>query len=259
MESLQVVKIGGNVIDDAKVLQEFLSDFSQLSGYKILVHGGGKKASEVSKRQGITPKMIDGRRITDAATLEVVTMVYGGLVNKKLVAQLQSLGCNAIGLTGADGNMIQAVKRPVKEIDFGFVGDITYESVNVRRTKYLLEGDFTPVFCALTHDDKGQIFNTNADTIAATVASALAGQFKVCLTYVFEKEGVLRDAQDDHSVISELSFAKYENLKQVGIITDGMIPKLDNAFAALKSGVAQVNIGGPKVLQGNQLKTSLVL
>jgi len=242
-KSLYVIKIGGNVIDNSENLHRFLKDFTGLPGYKILVHGGGKVATELSETLGIEPKLIDGRRITDIETLRVVTMVYGGLINKNIVAQLQRYGCNAIGLTGADGDLIKAKKRPVKTIDYGFVGDLDTNSVKTQNLISLLEAGFTPVFCALTHDGHGQLLNTNADTIASAVAVALAGDYQTTLIYCFEKKGVLKDINDESSLISAINPADYEELKQQQIIHSGMLPKLDNAFSAIACGVSGVVIG----------------
>ncbi|CAG0908590.1 unnamed protein product [Cyprideis torosa] len=239
--SLQILKIGGNVLADPRKLEAVLTLFASWKGPAILVHGGGKRATQLAHQLGIEAQMIEGRRITDAAMLEIVTMVYAGLLNKQLVAQLQAKACNAIGLSGADGNFIQAHKRIVKDLDYGFAGDI--DQVNVEGLKNLLEGSFRPVFCAITHDRKGQLLNTNADTIAATLATAMAPHFQVSLQYCFEKPGVLRDAADDSSVIPLLDSALYQSLKSSGAIHSGMIPKLDNAFAALTAGVKEVVIG----------------
>jgi len=203
-KNLYVIKIGGNVIDNAESLDKFLNDFNSLPGDKILVHGGGKVATQLSETLGIEPKLVDGRRITDVETLRVVTMVYGGLINKNIVAQLQRLGNNAIGLTGADGNFIRTKKRPVKTIDYGFVGDICEDSINAENISKLLSAGFTPVFCALTHDGEGQLLNTNADTIASALAVALAKLYDTTLIYCFEKKGVLRDVNDEKSLIEEI-------------------------------------------------------
>ncbi|HEY8928955.1 MAG TPA: acetylglutamate kinase [Mucilaginibacter sp.] len=240
---LYIIKIGGNVIDNSENLYNFLKDFSALKGYKILVHGGGKVATELQKTLGIEPKMIDGRRITDIETLRVVTMVYGGLINKNIVAQLQRFGSNAIGLTGADGDFIRAKKRPVKTIDYGFVGDLDDNSINPQNLKSLMDAGFIPVFCALTHDGDGQLLNTNADTIASALAIALSELYETTLIYCFEKKGVLKDINDESSLISEINPRKYEGLKQEQIIHSGMLPKLDNAFAAIACGVSGVIIG----------------
>ena len=240
---LTVVKIGGNVIDNSKNLHEFLKSFTDLPGYKILVHGGGKVATKLSDELGIEAKMVDGRRITDIETLRIVTMVYGGLINKNIVAQMQSYGSNAIGLTGADGNLIKAKKRPVKDIDFGFVGDLDENSVNSDFLSNLLRIGAVPVFAALTHDGDGQLLNTNADTIASSIAVALSKNFETSLIYCFEKKGVLKDVDDDDSVISEIKSSEFDTLKDQGIIAGGMLPKVHNAFAAIKNGVKDVYIG----------------
>ena len=242
-KSLHVIKIGGNVIDNSENLYHFLKDFTALDGYKILVHGGGKAATQLSETLGIEPKLVDGRRITDIETLRVVTMVYGGLINKNIVAQLQRFGTNAIGLTGADGDFIRAKKRPVKTIDYGFVGDIDENSIDPENIKRLMDGGFTPVFCALTHDGEGQLLNTNADTIASAIAVALAGLFDVTLIYCFEKKGVLKDINDEESLIREIDPKHFEELKMKQVIHSGMLPKLDNAFTAIACGVKAVIIG----------------
>lgn len=242
MKNLTLIKIGGNIIDTPAALKSFLQTFSGIGEPKILVHGGGKIASSIASRLGITPKMADGRRITDEETLKVVTMVYAGLVNKNIVAQLQAAGTNAIGLTGADGNIIPARKRPVKTIDYGFAGDIRPAGVGTDPISALLESGFTPVIAPITHDGNGQLLNTNADTIAATLSEALASHYEVRLVYCFEKKGVLMNPDDDNSLISVINPASYAELKAKGIVSMGMIPKLDNAFAALKGGVKQVHI-----------------
>lgn len=241
--NLHIIKIGGNVIDNSETLHRFLKDFTALPGRKILVHGGGKVATQLSETLGIEPKMVDGRRITDIETLRVVTMVYGGLINKNIVAQLQHFGNNAIGLTGADGDFIRAKKRPVKTIDYGFVGDIDENSINPKNISSLMEAGFTPVFCALTHDGEGQLLNTNADTIASALAVALAKLYDTTLIYCFEKKGVLKDITDEQSLINDIDPLRYEELKKDQIIHSGMLPKLDNAFAAIDNGVKAVIIG----------------
>ncbi|MFY0712586.1 acetylglutamate kinase [Seonamhaeicola sp. NFXS20] len=257
-EKLSVVKIGGNVIEDSKVLKTFLENFSNLEGKKILVHGGGKRATHIASKLGVESKMINGRRITDADTLEVITMVYGGLVNKNIVAQLQALNINALGLTGADINSITSKKRPVKEIDFGFVGDV--ESVSHNAIDKLIQADFTPVFCAITHDKNGQLFNTNADTIASELAIGLSKLYNIELYYCFEKNGVLMTVDDDNSVIDYMDSGTYEVLKQDGVFHDGMLPKLENCFHALSSGVSRVFIGNPSVISNKEQKfTTLYL
>jgi acetylglutamate kinase len=237
---LNVIKIGGNVIDDPQKLDKFLRDFSLLPVNKILIHGGGKIATKIAEKLGIETQMIEGRRITDKPMLEVVTMVYGGLVNKQIVASLQSKNCNAIGLTGADGGAILAKKRPVKSIDYGFVGDI--EKVNSGFIENLLKNGVAPVFASLTYDIDGNMLNTNADTQASAIAVGMSQDFEVNLVYCFEKKGVLLDAENDDSVISEIRPDYYEELKASGAIFAGMIPKLDNAYAALEKGVKKVTI-----------------
>lgn len=237
---VNIVKIGGKVIEDTETLQQFLKDFSKIKGPKILVHGGGRTATEMATKLGIASKMVEGRRITDMPTLEVVTMVYGGLVNKNMVAALQALGCNALGLTGADMNCILAEKREPIPIDYGYVGDIV--AVNAIAFTQLLKQGVTPVLAPLTHNKNGQLLNTNADTIAAQVAVALSKSFEVALSYCFEKKGVLHDIQDENSVIEKIYETDFEQMKDSGSIADGMIPKLDNAFATLNAGVEKVHI-----------------
>jgi acetylglutamate kinase len=243
MKQLTVIKIGGNVIDNSQKLHQFLLDFTALPGDKILVHGGGKIATELSGSLGIEPKMIDGRRVTDIATLRVVTMVYAGLINKNMVAQLQAKGCNAIGLTGADGNIIKAVKRPVAEIDYGFVGDLDENSVSVSTLSSLLNANLIPVLCAITHDGDTQLLNTNADTIASAVAVAMSAEYDTRLVYCFEKKGVLRDVEDELTLVEEIRRDDFETLKEQGVVSGGMIPKLHNAFEAIRKGVKAVYIG----------------
>jgi acetylglutamate kinase len=243
MKRLSVIKIGGNVIDNSEKLHQFLLDFTALPGDKILIHGGGKIATELGVSLGVEAKMVDGRRITDIETLRIVTMVYAGLINKNMVAQLQAKGCNAIGLTGADGNIIKAVKRPVKEIDYGFVGDLDEASVSSVTLDSLLRAGLTPVLCAITHNGDSQLLNTNADTIASAVAVAMSSLYETVLVYCFEKRGVMRDVEDDNSLVPEIRIAEFEGLKQEGVVSGGMIPKLHNAFEAIKSGVSAVYIG----------------
>lgn len=255
---LNVIKIGGEVIDKTDLLNQFLNDFSKLEGKKILIHGGGKKATEISRLLGIETKLVDGRRITDEKSLEVAVMVYGGLINKKIISKLQSLSCNAIGLTGADGNTILADKRPVKEIDYGWVGDI--KKVNTEQIDSLLSNNITPVFAALTHDGQGNMLNTNADTIASAIATAMAGKHNVRLIYCFDKQGVLEDINDENSLIKKINAAQYEELKNKKIISVGMIPKLDTGFSALKKGVKEVRITHCNDISNNSKNgTSLVL
>lgn len=255
---VNIVKIGGNVINDDDQLNSFLFDFAQLKGFKILVHGGGKKATELASHLGLDPKMINGRRITDRENLEVVTMVYAGLINKNIVAQLQKHNCNAMGLTGADANTIKAHKRIVKEIDYGFAGDIDH--VDHNNIKILLDNNLTPIFCAITHDKKGQLLNTNADTIASEVAVALSKAYEVVLTYCFEKNGVLKNLNDENSVINTINSQDYVSLKKDKIIADGMLPKLDNCFFALQHGVSKIIIGNPTLIANkDQPSTTLTL
>ncbi len=257
-KSLSIIKIGGNIIEDEPELSKFLAFFSKLEGYKILVHGGGKKANHVLEKMGINPKMVNGRRITDLESLDVAIMVYGGLTNKKIVAQLQALNCNAIGMSGADANAIQAHKRPVKEIDYGFAGDIDGVSTNTLNS--ILELGLTPVFCALTHDQKGQLLNTNADTIASELAIGMSKNFETTLYYCFELKGVLRDFEDKTSVIKKIDSASYANLISDGIIADGMLPKMHNCFHALNNGVKEVRMGNLALFEKeNTNYTRLVL
>jgi acetylglutamate kinase len=266
LKTLTVIKIGGNVIDNEEALTGFLSDLSKLDRSQsawILVHGGGKIATDLAKRLGVEAQMVDGRRITDAATLEIVTMVYGGLVNKRIVAGLQAKGINALGLTGADGNIIAARKRKHPTTDYGFVGDI--DTVNAAQILALLEAGFVPILSPLTHDKLGTMLNTNADTIASAVASALAaaGEHRIRLVYCFEKKGVLRSIEDENSVVPTLSASEIEHLRALEAVAKGMLPKLDNALAALQSGVEAVHICHSdeivSVLQGEQCGTKIVL
>jgi acetylglutamate kinase len=241
MQKLHIIKIGGNIIDNPTDCQLFLQSFAQIKENKILIHGGGKIATQVAEKLGVVTNMVDGRRITDQPMLDVVTMVYGGLVNKNIVAKLQAINCNAIGLTGADAKVIQAKKRPVKDIDYGYVGDI--QSVNKDQLSVFIYDGLVPVIAPLTLDvQSGTMLNTNADTMASAVAVALSQSFKVNLVYCFEKKGVLSDPNDDDSVIAEITPKTYQNYKNSGIINKGMIPKLDNAFAALNDGVSVVTI-----------------
>jgi acetylglutamate kinase len=242
MEKLFITKIGGNVLDNETALQSFLKDFASIEGRKILIHGGGKIATRLGDQLGIESKYIHGRRITDAATLDLVTMVYGGLVNKQIVAQLQSLNCNALGVTGADGNMLKAKKRPVKDIDYGYVGDITAEGVNSKLLSSLLNQGIVPIFAPLTHAD-GKILNTNADTIASVLAVGLSHNFDVRLIFCFEKKGVLRDINNLDSVIHHLPKTLYQGLLPQKVFADGILPKLENAYAAIDAGVKEVLIG----------------
>ncbi len=255
---VSVIKIGGNIIENPKKLASFISLFSKLPGLKILVHGGGKLATQKAAQLGITSKLVQGRRITDAESLEVITMVYGGLVNKNIAAQLQAHHCNAIGLSGADGNTIRAHKRPIKEIDYGYVGDI--DEVNKHVIKTLLEVKFTPVFCAITHDGNGQLLNTNADTIASEIAIALSDHYTTRLFYCFEKKGVLLDITDDDSVIPTINSKRYQELLANKSISEGMLPKLENCFYALRKQVEKVCIGNISMLSNTHaLHTEITL
>ncbi len=242
-----IIKIGGNIIDNEQALTEFLQQFAAIEGPRVLVHGGGKLATNLAAKLNIPQQMIDGRRITDAETLKVITMVYAGYINKNIVAQLQAMNCNAIGISGADANIIRSTKRSHPTIDYGFVGDV--ESINTNILAQFLRNDIIPVVAPVTHDGSGQLLNTNADTIAQETAKALSAEFDVTLVYSFEKPGVLLNADDDTSVIPVINPALYHQLKSEGKIFAGMIPKLDNAFAALNSGVKKVIIGKASSLQ----------
>ncbi len=244
---LSIIKIGGNIIDDETKLSSFLQNFASVKGKKILVHGGGKLATNLADQMGVQQQMIDGRRITDAETLKIVTMVYAGYINKNIVAQLQANGCNAIGLTGADGNMILAHKRKHVTINYGFVGDI--DSVNADLIKSLLDQDIAVVAAPITHDGQGTLLNTNADTIAQEIAKAMGKYYTTALIYSFEKNGVLLNVDDENSVIPVINPAGYAELKSKQLIFAGMMPKLDNAFAALSNGVGRVIIGKAEQLQ----------
>jgi acetylglutamate kinase len=257
-QKLSIIKIGGNVIENKAELAKFLVLFANLDGLKILVHGGGKLATKLATKLGVEAKMIGGRRITDAETLEVITMVYAGLTNKNIVAQLQSKHCNAIGLSGADGNAIQAHKRPVKEIDYGFAGDV--DGVNSSMISKLLSAKLTPVFCAMTHDRNGQLLNTNADTIASELAIGMSELYNTTLYYCFEKKGVLMNINDENSVVKHIDSQTYQKLLKVGIIADGMLPKLENCFHALNKNVVKVCIGHPSMLNSkDELFTTITL
>ena len=257
-QKLTIVKVGGNVINNPEALESFLKDFANLNGNKILVHGGGKRATQLAGDLGLEATMINGRRVTDEATLDIVTMVYAGLLNKNIAATLQSCGCNDLGLSGADGNSIQAHKRVVKDIDYGFVGDV--DGINAKNIATFIEGGMTPIFCAITHDGKGQLLNTNADTIASTIAVGMSELYEVSLIYTFEKNGVLTSVEDDDSVITDINTEKYSQLKENGVIADGMLPKMENCFNALQSGVSEVIIGNPTVVKNRkQLFTTLTL
>ncbi len=247
MVKLYIIKIGGNIIDDEAKLTSFLQAYAAVDARKILVHGGGKLATKLAAQLGIEQVMIEGRRITDAETLKVVTMTYAGFVNKNIVAQLQSLGSNAIGLCGADGNLVQSHKRTHPTIDYGFVGDV--DTVNTTFLQSLLSQEINVVLAPITHNKEGQLLNTNADTIAQEIAQAMSSFYEVHLVYCFEKSGVLLNAEDDTTVISSIHPAYYKQLKDQNVIFAGMIPKLDNAFAALNRGVHRVVIGKAEQLQ----------
>jgi len=246
MQNLTVVKIGGAVLEDTASLKDFLLRFDAITGNKILVHGGGRTATQLADRLGIKTQIVDGRRITDKDMLEVVIMVYGGLINKNTVAFLQSIGCNALGITGADLNIIRAVQRPVGDIDYGLVGDIS--EINIKVLQLLLSEGFIPVIAPLTHDGLGNLLNTNADTIAASIASAMSELFNVLLVYSFEKEGVLLDISDRQSVIPLMNRELYSKFRNENIIHSGMLPKLDNSFKALEDGVKGVIITSSNAL-----------
>ena len=237
---LTIVKIGGAVVEDEARLSRLLADFSAIEGRKVLVHGGGRRATAVASSLGIESKMVGGRRITDSQMLEVVTMIYGGLVNKNIVARLQACGIDALGLTGADIDVIRSHKRPVKDVDYGFVGDV--ERVDGGKLSQLIEAGITPVMAPLTHDGQGNMLNTNADTIAAETAKALAGQYDVTLIFSFEKKGVLARPDDDDSLIPVITRADYMRYAADGTVSGGMLPKLENAFNAISAGVSRVNI-----------------
>lgn len=256
--TLSIVKIGGNVIENKAELSKFLKLFAKVEGLKILVHGGGKLATEIAKKMGVASKIVGGRRITDEQGLEVITMVYAGLTNKNIVAKLQAKNCNAIGMSGADGNAIRAHKRPVAAIDYGFAGDV--DGVNEGLLSHLLTLGLTPVFCAMTHDGKGQLLNTNADTIASELAIGLGELYKTTLYYCFEKNGVLKEVSDDSSVIKHIDTATYKDLLEKGIIADGMLPKMTNCFHALSNGVSRVCIGNMSMMTKNEkLYTTITL
>ena len=240
MEKLTLVKVGGKIVEEKETLDALLASFNSLDGLKVLVHGGGRSATKIAEQLGIETKMVNGRRITDEAMLKVVTMVYGGLVNKNIVAKLQSMGLNALGLTGADLGYMTSDKRPVKAVDYGFVGDV--KKVASAILADLIAKGVVPVLAPLTHDGKGNLLNTNADTIAGEAAKALAKHFDVTLVFCFEKKGVLRDENDDDSVIENIGKADFEKYVADGTIQGGMIPKLENAFAAIDAGVKQVVI-----------------
>lgn len=250
MNKLTVIKVGGKIVEEPATLKQLLEDFSKLEGHKVLVHGGGRSATKIATQLGIESKMVDGRRITDKATLDVVTMVYGGLVNKHIVAGLQAFGVNALGLTGADMNIIRSEKRPVKDVDYGFVGDV--KEVNSEILASLIQQGVVPVLAPLTHDGEGNMLNTNADTIAASAAKALSKHFDVTLMYCFEKAGVLQNEHDDESIIPHINNAEFMDLVASGVIQGGMIPKLENAFDAIEAGVRSVVITKADALEAGK-------
>lgn len=250
MEKLTVIKVGGKIVEEAESLQQLLTDFCAIPGYKVLVHGGGRSATKIAADLGIESHMVNGRRITDTDMLKVVTMVYGGLVNKNIVASLQARGINALGLTGADLNVLRSDKRPIKDgIDYGFVGDV--KEANSGILAKLIADGIVPVMAPLTHDGKGNMLNTNADTIAQETAKALSKHFDVTLIYSFEKKGVLRDAEDDDSVIPHITRQEFQQYVADGTVQGGMIPKLENAFQALDAGVKKVIITLATAIDGN--------
>ncbi len=251
METLKIIKIGGNIIDDDKALNDFLSDFSALKGPKLLVHGGGKSATKLATKMQVKVEMVQGRRVTNEDILNIITMVYAGKINKTIVAKLQASSCNAMGLSGADGNTIEAIKRPIETVDFGFVGDV--EKVNIETINLLLKNNITPVFCAITHNKKGQLLNTNADTIASELAIGLASSFKTELYYCFEKKGVLENVNNNDSVIKTINKSTYKTLIKNEIIIDGMLPKLNNCFHAITNKVSKVCIGLPEMIFNSKL------
>ncbi len=250
MEKLTVIKVGGKIVEDEETLAQLLKDFSAVEGHKVLVHGGGRSATKIAAQLGIESQMVDGRRITDDNMLRVVTMVYGGLVNKNIVARLQAVGLNALGLTGADMNVIKSHKRPVKTIDYGFVGDV--EKCDGSMLAKLIKEGIVPVMAPLTHDGNGCLLNTNADTIAGETAKALAPYFDVTLIYCFEKAGVLLSEDDDNSVIPHIDESSFKDLVEKGVIQGGMIPKIENSIAAVRQGVGRVIITKADAIDGTK-------
>lgn len=240
MEKLSLIKVGGKIVEEQATLSRLLASFAAIPGRKVLVHGGGRSATAMASRLGIESRMVGGRRITDKAMLEVVTMVYAGLVNKNIVAGLQAQGVNALGMTGADMNILLSDKRPVGEVDYGYVGDV--RRVDAAALSALIEMGVVPVIAPLTHDGQGSMLNTNADTMAGETAKALASRYEVSLVYCFEKRGVLRDENDDNSVIAEMTRQQFETYRAEGVVQGGMIPKLENAFDAIRHGVREVII-----------------
>lgn len=254
-DKLTIIKVGGKIVEEPETLAALLRDFAAIDGFKLLVHGGGRSATKIAAQLGIETQMIDGRRVTDQQMLEVVTMVYGGLVNKTIVARLQALGIDALGMTGADMNILRSDRRPVKTVDYGFVGDV--KEVNSQALATLIRAGVVPVIAPLTHDGKGSMLNTNADTMAGETAKGLANDFDIQLVYCFEKAGVLRDENDDDSVIGLVDRDIYTQLRNDGIVVGGMIPKLDNAFEAIDAGVSEVIITKASSLDNLALGTHI--
>ncbi|WBX72219.1 acetylglutamate kinase [Tenacibaculum retecalamus] len=256
MKTLKIIKIGGNIIENPAALDNFLMEFSKIEAPKILVHGGGKLATKLAQQMNVKVEMVNGRRKTNAETLDIITMVYAGKINKNIVASLQQKSNNALGFTGADGNTITSIKRPVKEIDYGFAGDIV--NVNTTVLESLLSANITPVFCAITHDNNGQLLNTNADTIAAELAIGFAKKHQTELYYCFEKNGVLLDVNNDDSVIENINTKKYKELLNNKIIADGMLPKMNNCFHAINQNVHKVCIGKSEMLYNQNSKFTTI-
>jgi len=254
---ISIIKIGGNIINDEKVLDTFLANFSKIENMKILIHGGGKIATQLNDKLGIKTIMNEGRRITSAENLDTVTMVYAGLINKKIVSKLQGYNCNALGLSGSDANCILANKRPTSPIDYGFVGDI--KEINSSTIKMFLSNGITPVFCAISHDGNGQLLNTNADTIASEIAIAMSKYMDTELIYCFEKKGVLSDITNENSIIENINYEKYLALKENKTVNEGMLPKMENCFNALNNKVNKVSIGNHSMINGNEIFTTLTL
>lgn len=256
---VNVVKIGGNIVDNPDALRRFLDDFASLAGPKVLIHGGGKEATRLCQALSIETRMVEGRRITDRPTLDVVTMVYAGLINKRIVAMLQARGCNAIGLSGADENLIPATRRPSEPVDFGFVGDIDPAMINSVFLSALLSEGSTPVICAICHDGKGSLLNCNADSVAGNVARALAKTMPVAMSFCFEKPGVLADPDDDGSVIATISSARFDEMRRSGAVAKGMVPKLQNALSCCADGVEHVRICDASALLRHDAGTSVTI
>jgi len=257
MQHLTVIKIGGNIVDNEQSLQAFLSTYAKIQGPKVLVHGGGKLATRLAAQLGIETQMVNGRRITDEQMLPVAVMVYAGLINKQITAQLQARNCDAIGISGADARLIQSHKRAIAPVNYGFVGDFQSTDVNIDRLKQLIDIGLCPVFSAITADREGQLLNTNADTIASNIAIALANTYQVSLVYCFERKGVLQNINDENSVISSIDKTSFAQLKQEGVIADGMLPKIENALAAINQGVNKVCIKQAEDLLDNTAGTTI--